>query len=57
MAVILTGLAFAAHARWPLVAPLLVLMLAWLGAMLLIMRRARAKADAELAELDRLTGG
>jgi hypothetical protein len=61
IAVILTGLAFPASEKWPSLTPVLVLVVVWLGVwlglMLLIMRRQQAKVEAEIADLDRLTGG
>jgi hypothetical protein len=57
MAVILTGLAFTVHERWPSLAPMMAIIVAWLGMMFLIMRREQAKTEAELAELDKLVRG
>jgi hypothetical protein len=57
MAVILMGLALAAHQRWPSLAVMLGLIVAWLGVMSVIMRREQARVEAEIADLDRLTGG
>jgi hypothetical protein len=51
------GLTFTTHDRWPSLAPMLAIIFVWLGMMLLIMRRMQAKAEAEIADLDKLVRG
>lgn len=55
--VTLVGLTLVAHRPWAQMAPILALLLLWLGTALLFQRKARAKLGVEISELDNLRLG